>query len=498
MPAALLCNLAWATLALALLCVVLPPAHADADIEKRGLVLWLDASDQGSLALDATGRVKSWKDLSGAGHDAFAVAGSEPLRAEGALSGKPAVRFEGAQALVVPAIRKDPGPAMVFIVSQRTESQAGQTDWQRLLSITAPGNDRDNKPPGLALIEPANGKPIVYGPIVRELSFGQLSLSDLHIGRSSANSVQGFRGDIAEVLVYDRPFFSEEAIGNVVEYLAAKWNATPTRKTEGWTRSGPLGETPAHTRDDLPLSDQQNRGNWVPVPEASDEFDGPCLDALKWTPAMWYWKGRPPAYFNPANVTVQDGCLCLTMRKQQLPAMDEDKQYHDYTSCIVISTRRFGYGYYEVRAKPMDSAGSSSFWFQSTGVPGYNTEIDVFELGGKAPGFEHKVNMNLHIDKKDTVAKYSTGGVWEAPFRLADDFHVYGLEWSPRELVYYVDGVAVRRIENRDCHKPLLIIFDSETMPDWFGMPRDEDLPSTFRVDYIRAWRNGAEGAGGQ
>jgi hypothetical protein len=34
-----------------------------------------------------------------------------------------------------------------------------------------------------------------------------------------------------------------------------------------------------------------------------------------------------------------------------------------------------------------------------------------------------------------------------------------------------------------------LLIFDSETMPDWFGMPNDKELPSTFTIDYVRAWK---------
>jgi hypothetical protein len=55
------------------------------------------------------------------------------------------------------------------------------------------------------------------------------------------------------------------------------------------------------------------------------------------------------------------------------------------------------YGYYEVEAKPMNSGGSSSFWFYlSGGTPG-GTEIDVFEIGGKAKGFEYKYNMTLHV-----------------------------------------------------------------------------------------------------
>ena len=29
-------------------------------------------------------------------------------------------------------------------------------------------------------------------------------------------------------------------------------------------------------------------------------------------------------------------------------------------------------------------------------------------------------------------------------------------------------------------------------MGNWLGMPRDEDLPSTFSVEYVRAWKNEA------
>jgi hypothetical protein len=47
-------------------------------------------------------------------------------------------------------------------------------------------------------------------------------------------------------------------------------------------------------------------------------------------------------------------------------------------------------------------------------------------------------------------------------------------------------GQTPRRITDS---LPLYLIFDSETMPQWFGMPDDKDLPSTFCVEYVRAWK---------
>ena len=31
--------------------------------------------------------------------------------------------------------------------------------------------------------------------------------------------------------------------------------------------------------------------------------------------------------------------------------------------------------------------------------------------------------------------------------------------------------------------------FDSETMPKWFGLPKKEDLPTTFSIEYVRSWK---------
>jgi beta-glucanase (GH16 family) len=119
------------------------------------------------------------------------------------------------------------------------------------------------------------------------------------------------------------------------------------------------------------------------------------------------------------------------MRRQEVPEMPKDKGYHTYTSAAVQSKGRVKYGYFEVKARAMKSHGSSSFWFYDS-TPEEWTEIDVFEIGGKSPGFERKYNMNAHVLHTPTEKEHwSCGGVWIAPSNLADDYHVYGLEWDP-------------------------------------------------------------------
>ncbi len=257
-----------------------------------------------------------------------------------------------------------------------------------------------------------------------------------------------------------------------------------------WTLDGPLGETPQRLDESLPLSDQANEGGWILDKPRSDEFNGESLDSRLWSPRHRSWRGREPAEFSPDNVEVSDGMLRLWMRKNGGERQGERDKFHTYTSAAVHAKQRSLYGYYEVRAKPMDSAGSSSFWFAGSGS-GWRTEIDVFELGGKAIGHEHRYNMNLHVfHTPEERRHWSIGSHWTAPERLADAFHTYGLAWTPERITYYVDGVAVRWVENTHWHQPIYLIFDSETMIDWLGQPQDEDLPSDYQIDYVRIWQS--------
>jgi len=243
------------------------------------------------------------------------------------------------------------------------------------------------------------------------------------------------------------------------------------------------------TTDDFPLSDQSNAGKWTKFAPMSDEFDGKRLDEAKWWPKNPTWKGRQPGWFSPKNVAVRDGRLQLTMRKEEPPEEARKAGYRTYTCAAVQSKSKVLYGYFEVKARAMASAGSSSFWFYDVQKDWW-TEIDVFEIGGRAPRFERKLNITMHVFHTPQEKKHwSIGGVFMAPWDLANAEHVYGLEWDQRRIKFYLDGVLVREGPNTHWHQPLTLNFDSETMPDWFGLPKDSDLPSTYSIDYVRAWK---------
>src|SRR3974377_1055109 len=175
--------------------------------------------------------------------------------------------------------------------------------------------------------------------------------------------------------------------------VVAETNTFNEKSVKQWTLKGPLSELPAKVTELLPLSAQQNKAGWVRFEPMWDEFDEPTLDTDKWAVGMYWWQGRQPAWFNPRNVVVRDGQLHLTMRRAEVPGEMKANGYHDCSSAALHTKARSSYGYYEVKARPMNSGGSSSFWFSESDTQGWATEIDVFEIGGKTKGFERKNNM---------------------------------------------------------------------------------------------------------
>ena len=96
--------------------------------------------------------------------------------------------------------------------------------------------------------------------------------------------------------------------------------------------------------------------------------------------------------------------------------------------------------------------------------------------------------MNGHVVYTPEFKHLKRPQQWNLPFNPFEEFHVYGLEWTPDYLKWYIDGKCVGELKNEFWNQPLTINFDSETFPDWFGLPDPKDLPSVFEIDYIRVW----------
>ncbi len=244
---------------------------------------------------------------------------------------------------------------------------------------------------------------------------------------------------------------------------------------------------------------------WKYVAEFSDEFEGAALDGNKWWDFNPSWIGRRPGLFCRDNVAVKDGCLQISATR--MPEYLETVENHvrgfkTFATGIVKSKKRIKYGYFEARCKAMDSGATSAFWLYDPLDPpekyrpgSYSEEIDIFEIFGRHAKLERTYFMTYHrqetpyVEATVRINNKAVGTTWIAPHNFVDDFHVYALEWTEDAMVWYVDGVERWRQENANHKTALHIMFDSEIMESWGGLPDLKDLPSTFYIDYVRVWQ---------
>lgn len=241
--------------------------------------------------------------------------------------------------------------------------------------------------------------------------------------------------------------------------------------------------------DEFPLSDQQNSKKWKLLKRFSDEFNESVLNETLWYPNNPKWKGRPPTFFHPSNVKIENDELVIRVNQHGKDALPAE---FTHSTGFIKSKNRFLYGYFEAECKLMDAPWVSGFWMTNVDTDWW-TEIDICE---NAPGViynRHDLNSNIHVfkapkDQGDVKAHFARTEKYYFPKELQADYHVWGLEWTEKYIRFYIDGILFREAENTHWHQPLEVNFNCESNK-WFGaLPDDNRLDGEFHVKYFRAW----------
>ena len=249
-----------------------------------------------------------------------------------------------------------------------------------------------------------------------------------------------------------------------------------------------------------------------------DEFDGPRLSDQRWFPA--YRSGRKIHFQNigfasrwadtNAHYVIEDGILKLRIDEHLPKRLTKTERC---VSSIQTSDHRFGkttddvqvldkfaqkYGWFEIRSRmPKGSGLHSAFWLlqsdpnaQEYAPDGRRrklgegvVEIDIFEMLGNQ--FEKRVNnFNVHFTK-------GGGRVHKMDFDPSEDFHVYVLEWSEGELIWYIDGQKVHTYKGETPQGKMFILLGlyQGAFPGWAGKT-DPNMPypRDFEIDYVRVY----------
>ncbi len=213
----------------------------------------------------------------------------------------------------------------------------------------------------------------------------------------------------------------------------------------------------------------------------SDEFDGTSLDTTKWNATSY---NLPPAQnaYNPAMVSVGGGLLHL--RLEHTPWLGQP-----YSSGQVDTDHKFlpVYGYFEARLKPPFGAGFHSSWWLWPDDNVWPPEMDIVEFRGFEPTSAHVANRWFDPTQPQNDAHDQVN--CEGP-DYTQDFHVFGMDWGPEALVFYIDGKECFRTTTNIPAKPFRLQLDLALDP-WGGLPMDETtiFPASMLVDYVRVYR---------
>lgn len=240
-------------------------------------------------------------------------------------------------------------------------------------------------------------------------------------------------------------------------------------------------------------------------PSWHDEFDGDHVDEAKWrydtsrNAAGWF--NHEKQYYaarRPQNVRIEKGALVIEARRERLSRAEvADWGGQDYTSGKLVSTRPFGYGFYEVRAQLPCARGTwPAIWMlPSGGTWPEEGEIDVMEMVGWDPRVVH---ATLHTGLFNHAKGTQRGAEVTVPTSCSA-YHRYQLDWRRDSITIGVDGHAYMRVDNDQpgghgawpFTRPFDLILNLAIGGDWGGAKGIDDaaLPQRMSVDYVRYWQ---------
>lgn len=251
----------------------------------------------------------------------------------------------------------------------------------------------------------------------------------------------------------------------------------------------------------------------------ADEFNGPVgtlPDPAKWgydlgTGSNGWGNNEWQTYTNrPQNASLDgEGNLVIQALAETFAGVDGKTRF--FTSARLVTRGIFEprYGRIEARLKlPYGQGIWPAFWMLGAdiGTVGWPAcgEIDIMENIGREPSIVHS---SLH------GPRYSGGspltGSYTLPnnARFADDFHVFAVEWGPRELRFFIDDLLYHTRTSADMptggtwafDRPFYILLNLAVGGNWPGYPDATTvLPQRLLVDYVRVYQDPNPGASPQ
>ena len=243
----------------------------------------------------------------------------------------------------------------------------------------------------------------------------------------------------------------------------------------------------------------------------NDEFDEVHLDTTKWGFRLHIMQTRYETWTTDAYEIDGKGNLLLKVYEKdgefytsqlQTGSNFMDRPGNQYGSTTLtwpiakLEKPKFvhRYGYYEIRCKlPREKGWWVAFWMQSPTIGASldpldaGVEIDIMENFTRDGVISHNIHWNGY------GKNHMGAGSGPIDMNLNDEeYHTYGVDWSPLGYVFYVDGKKTWRIPGPVSHREQFILVSAECKGYREGSPVPElkkaKLPDYFMVDYVRVY----------
>jgi len=257
----------------------------------------------------------------------------------------------------------------------------------------------------------------------------------------------------------------------------------------------------------------------------SDEFEKPGLpDPNRWGYEKGFVRNGELQYYTEGrseNARVEGGLLVIEARRETWvnPAgrggggersgpgsRRREPASAEFTSASLTTRGKasWTYGRIEVRAKVPRARGTwPAIWtlgtnFTSVGWPACG-EIDIMEFVGYEPGVVH---ANVHTKAYNHAIGTGRGSPTPLP-DASERFHVYAVEWTARELNFFVDDRKFFTCSNEGTgvdawpfDRDQYLILNLAIGGTWGGRKGvdGEAFPQRFEIDYVRVYRQDAAG----
>ena len=241
-----------------------------------------------------------------------------------------------------------------------------------------------------------------------------------------------------------------------------------------------------------------------------DDFDGTAVDLKKWKPQFFgchVINGELQAY-QPGNVSVSDGKLCLVARREQCSYAycGQPGIVKDYSSGCAVSEGKFAqkYGYWEGRfVFPRVRGSWPTFWLlpqnESGQMAGWPPEVDIFDavdLGdGPLMDLPWGIYCGSNYPNPGGNVYLCTGNRAPLSSDMSVNYHTAGFLWTPDSAAFYVDDVRVRNKSGQteaayrggtQWTYPMYMLVNMALNPNVGATYAN--LPCTTKVDWVRVY----------